>query len=41
VTLPGDVDESGMGANLDEGVLKVRAPKPERDRPRKIDVRWT
>jgi len=41
VTLPGDVDESGIGAHLDEGVLKVRVPKPERDRPRKIEVQWT
>ena len=39
VTLPGDVDESAIEANLDEGVLTVRAPKPERDRPRRIEVR--
>jgi len=39
VTLPGDVDEAGVEANLDEGVLTVRAPKPERDRPRRIEVR--
>lgn len=39
VTLPGDVDESGIEANLDEGVLTVRAPKPKRDRPRRIEVR--
>ncbi len=39
VTLPGDVDEPAIEANLDEGVLTVRAPKPERDRPRRIEVR--
>jgi HSP20 family protein len=39
VTFPGDVDESNIEANLDEGVLTVRAPKPERDRPRRIEVR--
>lgn len=39
VTLPGDVDESAIEANLGEGVLTVRAPKPERDRPRRIEVR--
>ncbi len=37
--LPGDFDESAIEANLDEGVLTLRAPKPERDRPRRIQVR--
>ena len=39
VTLPGDVDEDAVEANLDEGVLTVRVPKPERDRPRRIAIR--
>jgi len=39
VTLPGDVDEAGAQANLDEGVLNLRLPKPEHDRPRKIQIR--
>lgn len=39
VTLPGDVDEDGVEAHLDEGVLTVRLPKPEYDRPRRIPVR--
>jgi len=39
VTLPGDVDEDVVEANLDEGVLTVRVPKPERDRPGRIEVR--
>lgn len=39
VTLPGGVDEDGVEANLNEGVLTVRLPKPEGDRPRRIQVR--
>lgn len=39
VTLPGDVDEDGVEADLVEGVLTVRLPKPERDRPRRIEIR--
>ncbi len=39
VTLPGDVDDAGVEATLNEGVLTVRVPKPERDRPRRIELR--
>lgn len=39
VTLPDDVDEDGVEAQLDEGVLTVRLPKPERERPRRIPIR--
>jgi HSP20 family protein len=39
VTLPGDVDEDGAQANLDEGVLSLRLSKPEHERPRKIQIR--
>ncbi len=39
VTLPGDVEDAGVEATLDEGVLTVRVPKPERDRPRRIELR--
>lgn len=39
VTLPGDVDETGAQANLAEGVLSLRLPKPEHERPRKIQIR--
>ena len=39
VTLPGDVDEEAVEAHLDGGVLTVRLPKPERDRPRRIEIR--
>lgn len=39
VTLPGDVDEGGVEARLDDGVLTVRLPKPESARPRRIEIR--
>lgn len=39
VTLPGDVDEDGVEAHLDEGVLTVRLPKPEHERPRRIQIK--
>lgn len=39
VVLPGDVEEDGVEACLDEGVLTVRLPKPAADRPRRIEVR--
>jgi HSP20 family protein len=39
VTLPGDVEEEGVEAHLDEGVLTIRVPKPASERPRRIVVR--
>lgn len=39
VTLPGDVEEEGVVAHLDEGVLTVRVPKPVSERPRRIEIR--
>ena len=39
VTLPGEVDEGGVEANLDEGVLTVRVPKSPSERPRRIEIR--
>jgi len=38
VTLPGDVDEAGVEASMDEGVLSVRVPKAASERPRRIQV---
>ena len=38
VTLPGNVDEGGVAATLDEGVLNVRLPKPESERPLRVQV---
>lgn len=39
VVVPDDVDEAGVEAHLDEGVLTVRLPKPEHARARKIAIR--
>src|SRR3954454_15212798 len=39
ITLPGDADVDSIEARLDDGVLTVRIPKPEQERPRRIDVR--
>jgi HSP20 family protein len=38
VVLPGDVDASNVEAKLDDGVLRVRIPKPEKARSRRIEV---
>ena len=41
ITLPGDADAENIEAELHDGVLTVRIPKPEQERPRRIDVRST
>jgi len=38
VTLPGEVEENGVEATLEDGVLTVRVPKVAADRPRRIEV---
>lgn len=38
MTLPGAVDEDAVEAHLGEGVLTVRVPKPESERPRRIKI---
>ncbi len=38
VVLPGEVDEEGVTASMEEGVLTVRVPKPASERPRRIPV---
>ena len=38
VVLPGDIDEDAIEASLNEGVLAVRVPKAEAERPRRIPV---
>ena len=38
VLLPGEVDEEGVSASMDEGVLTVRVPKPASARPRRIAI---
>lgn len=39
VTLPGEADADRIVASLDEGVLTIRIPKPERARPRRIEIK--
>jgi HSP20 family protein len=39
ITLPGDADPDNIEARLQDGILKVRIPKPEQERPRRIDVK--
>jgi HSP20 family protein len=39
VVLPSAVDAENVNASLDDGVLTVRVPKPENERPRRIEVR--
>lgn len=39
VVLPGEVEEDGVEAHLDEGVLTLRLPKPASQRPRRIAIR--
>jgi HSP20 family protein len=38
ITLPGAVDENGVTASLDDGVLTVRVPKANNESPRRIQV---
>ncbi|WP_347060603.1 Hsp20/alpha crystallin family protein [Blastococcus sp. HT6-30] len=38
VTLPAEVDADEVSAQLDEGVLTVRVPKPEQAKPRRIQI---
>jgi HSP20 family protein len=39
VGLPGDVSDEGCEASFDEGVLSIRVPKAEQERPRRIEIR--
>ncbi len=39
VLLPGEVDDAGVEAFLEEGVLTVRVPKAASERPRRIEIR--
>ena len=38
LTLPEGVDAQGIQANFDSGVLEVRIPKPEQQKPRKVQI---
>ncbi len=39
VVLPGQATDEGIEANLHDGILTVRVPKPEQSRPRRIEVK--
>lgn len=39
VTLPGESDTENIDASLNEGVLTVRIPKPERAKSRRIEIK--
>src|SRR4051794_39627414 len=39
VVLPGDVNETGVEASLDGGVLTIRIPKADGERAQRIDVK--
>jgi HSP20 family protein len=39
VSVPSDVDGDKIDANLEDGILTVRIPKPERVQPRKVEVK--
>jgi len=39
ITLPGEADAENIDARLHDGVLTVRIPKPDQERPRRIDVK--
>lgn len=38
LTLPEGVDPEAVQANFDNGVLEVRIPKPEQQKPRKVQI---
>ena len=38
VVVPGEIEDEGVSASMDEGVLTVRLPKPASARPRRIPV---
>jgi HSP20 family protein len=38
VRLPGEVDEAGVEAHLDRGVLRISLPKRPEARPRRIEI---
>jgi HSP20 family protein len=39
VIVPADAQTEGVDASLDEGILTVRIPKPERAKPRHIEIK--
>jgi len=39
ITLPGEVDSETINANLSDGLLTVKMPKPEKLKPRQISIK--
>jgi HSP20 family protein len=39
IMLPGDIDDKKVEAHLDDGVLTVRVPKPNAERPKQITIK--
>jgi HSP20 family protein len=39
LTLPDRVDTDGISASFDRGVLEVRIPKPEENKPRRVEIK--
>jgi HSP20 family protein len=38
ISLPGEADSESVEAKIHDGILTVRIPKPEQERPRRIEV---
>ncbi|MDQ4131205.1 MAG: Hsp20 family protein [Actinomycetota bacterium] len=39
MTLPGEFDADNIEASLEGGILTLRVPKPERAKPRRIEIK--
>ena len=39
ISLPGEADSESVDATIHDGILTVRIPKPEQERPRRIEVK--
>src|SRR5215510_8977759 len=38
-SIPGSVDQAGIGAEFKDGVLRIRLPKRNEQKPKKIDIK--
>ncbi len=38
ISLPAGIDEGKINAHYDKGVLEIRVPKPEEQKPRRIEI---
>ncbi|NMC63405.1 MAG: Hsp20/alpha crystallin family protein [SAR324 cluster bacterium] len=39
ISLPFDIDEKGMTANLHDGLLEIYVPRREEEKPKRIDIK--